>query len=96
MSLILDALRKADAERERGSVPSLHSQPVVLPSVGTLSAQQHMTRELAMIAVGLIVTANTLSKLGFAWAGGRAYFLRLAPGLVLMVTAFWATWWLLR
>lgn len=35
MSLILDALRKADAERERGSVPSLHSQPVVVPSAGT-------------------------------------------------------------
>ena len=32
MSLILDALRKADAERERGSVPSLHSHPVVPPS----------------------------------------------------------------
>jgi general secretion pathway protein B len=29
MSLILDALRKADAERERGAVPSLHSQPVL-------------------------------------------------------------------
>lgn len=29
MSLILDALRKADAERERGSVPNLHAQPVV-------------------------------------------------------------------
>jgi general secretion pathway protein B len=37
VSLILDALRKADAERERGSVPSLHSQPVVSPSVGILS-----------------------------------------------------------
>lgn len=37
MSLILDALRKADAERERGSVPSLHSQPVVSPSVATSS-----------------------------------------------------------
>lgn len=37
MSLILDALRKADAERERGSVPSLHSQPVVSPSAGTLA-----------------------------------------------------------
>jgi len=37
VSLILDALRKADAERERGSVPSLHSQPVVSPSVGTLA-----------------------------------------------------------
>jgi general secretion pathway protein B len=28
VSLILDALRKADAERERGSVPSLHSHPI--------------------------------------------------------------------
>ena len=28
MSLILDALRKADSERERGSVPGLHSHPV--------------------------------------------------------------------
>ena len=27
MSYILDALRKADAERERGSVPSIHAQP---------------------------------------------------------------------
>lgn len=34
MSLILDALRKADAERERGSVPSLHSQPVASTSAG--------------------------------------------------------------
>jgi uncharacterized membrane protein (DUF4010 family) len=65
-------------------------------SVGSLSAQQHMTRELAMIAVGLIVTANTLSKIAFAWAGGRGYFLRLVPGLVLMVAAFWVTWWILR
>lgn len=28
MSYILDALKKADAERERGSVPGLHSQPL--------------------------------------------------------------------
>jgi general secretion pathway protein B len=34
VSLILDALRKADAERERGSVPSLHSQPVAPTSAG--------------------------------------------------------------
>ena len=30
MSYILDALKKADAQRERGSVPGLHSQPVLL------------------------------------------------------------------
>ncbi|MFL6661392.1 MAG: general secretion pathway protein GspB [Rhizobacter sp.] len=30
MSYILDALRKADAERERGSVPGLHTQPLAV------------------------------------------------------------------
>ncbi len=32
MSLILDALRRADAERERGAVPGLHAQSMPLPS----------------------------------------------------------------
>lgn len=31
MSYILDALRKADAERDLGGVPSLHAQPVPMP-----------------------------------------------------------------
>jgi len=64
-------------------------------SVGSLSAQQQMPRELAAVAIGLIVTTNTISKLGFARAGGRAYFWRLAPGLLLLVAAFWGGWWLL-
>ena len=62
-------------------------------SVGSLSAHDHMTRELASIAVGLIVTTNTLSKLAFARAGGAGYFWRLAPGLVLLIAAYWAAWW---
>jgi hypothetical protein len=65
-------------------------------SVGSLSAQGQMTRELGVIAVGLVFTTNTLSKLAFARAGGAAYFWRLAPGLVLMVATFWAAWWLTR
>jgi general secretion pathway protein B len=32
VSLILDALRRADAERERGAVPGLHAQSMPLPS----------------------------------------------------------------
>ena len=32
MSYILDALRRADAERERGSVPGIHAQPLPLGS----------------------------------------------------------------
>ena len=64
-------------------------------SIGSLTLQGQLTSELAMIAIGLVVTTNTASKLGFAWAGGSAYFWRLAPGLVLLVAAYWAAWWLL-
>ena len=31
MSYILDALQRADAERERGTVPGLHAQPLGAP-----------------------------------------------------------------
>jgi uncharacterized membrane protein (DUF4010 family) len=64
-------------------------------SVGSLASQQQLPRELAAIAIGLVVTTNTLSKLGFARAGGWAYFLRLAPGLLLLIAAFWISWWIL-
>lgn len=62
-------------------------------SVGTLAAHDQLSPEVAAIAIGLIVTANTVSKLGFAWAGGAKFFVRLAPGLLLLVAAFWLTWW---
>ncbi|HEU4781271.1 MAG TPA: DUF4010 domain-containing protein [Steroidobacteraceae bacterium] len=63
-------------------------------SVGTLTSQGQMARDVGAIAVGLVVTTNTLSKLAFARAGGTAYFWRLAPGLVLLIASFWAAWWL--
>jgi general secretion pathway protein B len=61
VSLILDALRKADAERERGSVPSLHSQPVVSPSVGALSRPKVRPNWLWIAigaAIGLVAAAT--------------------------------------
>ena len=60
MSLILDALRKADAERERGSVPSLHSHPVVPVSAETPSkpvARPNWVWIAIGAAVGLAVAA---------------------------------------
>ena len=75
-----------------GGFPDAHSTAA---SVGSLAAQEQMPRELAAIAIGLVVTTNTLSKLGFARAGGAAYFWRLAPGLVLLIAAYWIGWWLL-
>ena len=64
-------------------------------SIGSLASQEQLSPELAAIAIGLVVTTKTLSKLGFAWAGGRGYFMRLAPGLLLLIAAFWVSWWFL-
>jgi uncharacterized membrane protein (DUF4010 family) len=64
-------------------------------SVAGLAAQKLLPQTVAGDAVGLILAANTLAKLAFARAGGSAFFARVAPGLVLMISAFWVARWLL-
>jgi general secretion pathway protein B len=59
VSLILDALRKADAERERGSVPRLNAQPVVA-AAGTphrATARPSWLLITIGVAVGLMAAA---------------------------------------
>ena len=69
MSLILDALRKADAERERGSVPSLHSQPVV-----PLSAESppKPARRPAWLWIAIGVAVGLLGTVVWVMAGRDA------------------------
>jgi uncharacterized membrane protein (DUF4010 family) len=62
-------------------------------SVAGLAAQNLLPRSVAGDAVGLILTANTLSKLIFARIGGSAFFWRVAPGLASMIAAFWIARW---
>lgn len=57
MSYILDALRRADAERERGAVPGLNSQPPVTPAPAIPAAPRRgpwiaAGAVLALVAVG--------------------------------------------
>lgn len=57
MSYILDALRKADAERERDPARGIHAQPVALPAESAgWSAAQRMTAGAAVIAVAVAAT----------------------------------------
>lgn len=89
MSLILDALRKADAERERGSVPSLHSQPVVSPSVGTLSRPKGRPNWV-WIAVGValgLVAAVTWVMTGRNATAPSAVITKVAPAQPSMLEA---------
>jgi uncharacterized membrane protein (DUF4010 family) len=62
-------------------------------SVAGLAAQRILPRPVACDAIGLILTANTLSKLLFARIGGSAFFWRVAPGLASMIAAFWIARW---
>ena len=54
MSYILDALRRADAERERGAVPGIYAQPVPVPSAEDLPRRGAPTPWL-WVALGLAV-----------------------------------------
>ena len=67
MSYILDALRRADSERERGAVPGIHAQPVPVPS--TDDAVRRGTRPWVWIVVG--VSLGLLLPLGGWWLLGR-------------------------
>jgi general secretion pathway protein B len=54
MSFILDALQRADAQRERGAVPGLHARQAISP----LNAVEHGSRKgMGLAVVGLLALA---------------------------------------
>jgi general secretion pathway protein B len=60
MSYILDALRRADAERERGAVPNIHAQPYAAPSSeadATRATPPWLWIALALLAVAVLALA---------------------------------------
>ena len=57
MSYILDALRKADAERDRGNVPGIHAQPSFggsVPTRATPAAKPWLWLAASALAVALV------------------------------------------
>ncbi|MGK2899453.1 MAG: general secretion pathway protein GspB [Burkholderiaceae bacterium] len=67
MSYILDALRKADAERERGNVPGIHAQPMIGGSAPTATPGTRMPWPwigAAALAVLLVLAAGWLLTRG--------------------------------
>jgi general secretion pathway protein B len=82
MSYILDALRRADAERERGAVPGLHTanlaSPVGPSSLRPPSSGSGIASRWWLLLAALLV----LALLGAGWWLGRSG----APGAVLVQT----------
>jgi general secretion pathway protein B len=65
MSYILDALRKADAERERGSVPGLHTQAMPPASAPRPASRAGVPVSWVASAVIVVVAGG----LAWAWLG---------------------------
>ena len=65
MSYILDALRRADAERSRGVVPGLHAQS--LPTDGEPAARNHVPLAWAAGAAGVLLAAGVGVLLWAPW-----------------------------
>lgn len=59
MSYILDALKRADAERERGHVPGLHSRGTPAPAAGT-TRPRRIRLPVAVGAIALLLAAATV------------------------------------
>jgi general secretion pathway protein B len=63
MSYILDALRRAESERERGNVPGLHAHPVALPAAARALS---VRRRAALATAGVVVLSAAATGL-WAW-----------------------------
>ena len=70
MSYILDALRRADAERSRGAVPGLHAQNV--PADGEPGARSYTPLIWAAGAAGVLVVAGVVIVLFGPWHASPA------------------------
>ncbi len=68
MSYILDALRRADSERERGAVPGLHAQQ---DSLEPADAPAPAGNKLLLVAV-VALSAALLLVLGWSWLAPAA------------------------
>ncbi len=69
MSYILDALRKADSERERGEVPGLHAHPVM--PTGDDTPGSHVNQKL-LLAVGVLTALLLLTLVWLMWGRGAS------------------------
>ena len=81
MSYILDALRRADAERQRGAVPGLHDQPALLQPEADGPAPLATAARGLMWAGGGVLLAAALAG---AWWLGRG---SPAPGAAATMAA---------
>jgi general secretion pathway protein B len=69
MSYILDALRRAEAERERGAVPGLHSQPRATPPSARESGRPALPAGVWL--AGGLALGLTVAGLAGWWLSGR-------------------------
>jgi general secretion pathway protein B len=81
MSYILDALRKADAERERGNVPGIHAQPTFAGAPQSTQPIGARTWGLALAGAAVVLLA-VIAALVWKMGGSGTAPVNVASGAV--------------
>ncbi len=63
-------------------------------SVATLVGAGKLGAAEAVLPILIALSTNTITKLAMSVAGGAAFVLCVVPGLLLVIGAAWAGWWL--
>jgi general secretion pathway protein B len=77
MSYILDALRRADAERERGGVPGLHTQPAPTESDDDAGTRTRGLRPWHWVVIGL--AGGLAVAVALQWPSSEAPAIQAPP-----------------
>jgi general secretion pathway protein B len=84
MSYILEALKKAQAERQLGNAPTIHAaQPVTAPQPGAAASRKPLYVGLAAGALVVVVVAGA----AVLWRAGPAHVTASAPAPVVAAAA---------
>lgn len=87
MSYILDALKRADAERERGAVPGLHTHAFPLDSAATRAGH----RSIPWLGIGIGLAVALLAMTAWQLMGNEAPRETAAPAVAMPAPAPAAT-----
>lgn len=95
LSAVLFAWQGSDGLLLATTISGFADTHAAAASVANLTHSGKIPEAAIVVPILGALSSNTVSKCFMAWvAGGKAFSLRVIPGLILVLMALWAAWWL--
>lgn len=95
LSAVLFAWKGSDGLLLATTISGFADTHAAAASVANLAHSDKIPVAAIVVPILGALSSNTLSKCFMAWvAGGKAFSLRVIPGLILVLMALWGAWWL--